>query len=342
MRTVTSASRRRRATWFTALAVFAWIAPVSAQTVPDLVYATVGTTTLRLDLYLPASSAAPAPLVLWVHGGGWCAGARAPLPDYAAALPALGVAVASITYRLTSTTPNCANSAGAVWPAQIHDLKGAVRFLRASASTWNLDPARFAVWGQSAGAHLAVTLALSALDPTLEGTVGGNLSQSSAVSAVVAYFPPTDLLNLGPDFALDPPNLPALVAPADGPGQPHAILIGFGAAGEGLGVLRANAGDPSPPWPQRLANARSASPVTWVSADDPPVFLVHGSADAIVPVNQARRLRNALAVAGVDHVYREIPGLGHVPPAAEISELARQWLRSRLAGDALFGNGFDR
>jgi acetyl esterase/lipase len=338
---MTAAGRRRRSTWLAAFAAVAWMVPAPAQTVADIVYATVGPTTLRLDLYLPASPAAPAPLVLWVHGGGWCAGARAPLPDYAAALPAQGVAVASITYRLTSTTPNCANSAGATWPAQIHDLKGAVRFLRANAATWNLDPARFAAWGQSAGAHLAVTLALSAADPGLEGTVGGNLAQPSGVSAVVAYFPPTDLLNLGPDFAVDPPNLPAFVAPADGPGQPHAILIGFGAAGEGLGVLRANAGNPSPPWPQRLATARSASPVTWVSADDPPVFLVHGSADAVVPVNQARRLRDALTAAGVDHVYREVTGLGHVPPANDVSELARQWLRTRLAGDGLFGNGFE-
>lgn len=317
------------------------MAPVSAQTVPDIVYATLGPTTLRLDLYLPAPSGTPTPLVLWVHGGGWCAGARAPLPDYAAALTAQGVAVASIAYRLTSTTPNCANSGGATWPAQIHDLKGAVRFLRANAATWNLDPARFAAWGQSAGAHLAVTLALSAADPALEGTVGGNLAQSSSVSAVVAYFPPTDLLNLGPDFAADPPNLPAFVAVADGPGQPHANLIGFGAAGEGLGVLRANAGNPNPPWPQRLAAARSASPVAWVSSDDPPVFLVHGSADPVVPVNQARRLRDALAAAGVDLVYREEPGLGHVPPAGDVSALARQWLRTRLAGDGVFANGFE-
>ena len=335
------AAGRCRSGWLTALAAVAWMAPVSAQTVPDIVYATVGPTTLRLDLYLPAPSGTPTPLVLWVHGGGWCAGARAPLPEHASALTAQGVAVASITYRLTSTTPNCANGAGATWPAQIHDLKGAVRFLRANAATWNLDPARFAAWGQSAGAHLAVTLALSPADPALEGTVGGNLAQSSSVSAVVAYFPPTDLLNLGPDFAANPPNLPAFVAVADGPGQPHANLIGFGAAGEGLGVLRANAGNPNPPWPQRLATARSASPVAWVSIDDPPVFLVHGSADPVVPVQQARRLRDALAAAGVDLVYREEPGLGHVPPAGDVSELARQWLRTRLAGDAMFGNGFE-
>lgn len=311
-----------------------------AQTVANVTYATVDNTPLRLDLYLPSASASAVPLVLWIHGGGWCAGARAPLADYAAALPAQGVAVAAVSYRLTSTTPDCANAAGAIWPAQIHDLKGAVRFLRANATTWNLDPTRIAAWGQSAGAHLATILALSRGDTALEGTIGGNAGQSSAISAVVAYFPPTDLLQLGPDFALNPPGLPAAVAVVDGPGQPHANLIGFGGAGEGMGVLRANANNPLDPWPQRIARALSASPVQWASAGDPPVYLLHGQVDTTVPVNQARRLRDALLSAGVPLNYREIAGLGHVPPDAAASEQARAWLLQQLAPPLLV-DGFE-
>jgi acetyl esterase/lipase len=276
-----------------------------------------------------------------VQGGGWCAGARAPLPAYAAALPAEGIAVAAVSYRLTSSTPDCANTGGATWPAQIHDLKGAVRFLRANAATWNLDPSRVAAWGQSAGAHLATVLALSAGDAALEGTVGGNLAQSSAVAAVVAYYPPTDLLRLGPDFALDPPNLPGAVAVVDGPAQPHAILVGFGAAGEGMGVLRANEANPLAPWPQRIALARSASPVAWASGGDPPVYLLHGTADTTVPLNQARRLRDALLGAGVATTYREIAGLGHVPPDAGTSAEARAWLRDQLSPAGVFADGFE-
>jgi acetyl esterase/lipase len=267
------------------------------------------------------------------------------LAAYAAALPAQGIAVAAVSYRLTSTTPDCANGSGATWPAPIHDLKGAVRWLRANAASYGLDPARIAVWGQSAGAHLAATLAFSNGDPALEGTVGGNLDRSSAVLALVAYYPSTDLLQLGPDFALAPPGLPAAVPIVDGPGQPHARLLGFGAAGEGLGVIRANATNPMPPWPALLALALGASPVTWAGPGDPPVFLLHGTSDTTVPINQARRLRDALLAAGVPLDYREIAGLAHVPPDATQNAAARAWIAARLAAggsvDALFAHGFE-
>jgi acetyl esterase/lipase len=318
----------------------------AAQSVPNVEYAQVGGTSLRLDLYLPSGTTMPVPVVLWIHGGGWCAGARAPLASYAAPLPAQGIAVAAVSYRLTSTTPDCANGNGAIWPAPIHDLKGAVRWLRANAGTYGLDPTRVGIWGQSAGAHLATTLALTAGNAALEGSVGGNLDRPSAVAAVVAYYPPTDLLQLGPDFALTPPNLPGAVAIVDGPGQPHARLLGFGAAGEGVGLIRANASNPAAPWPALLDRALSASPVTWASAGDPPVFLLHGTSDTTVPLNQARRLRDALLAAGVMLDYREIAGLAHVPPNETQNAAARAWIAARLAEagsgiDTLFANGFE-
>lgn len=322
-----------------AISLAGFSADVRAQTFANVEYANVGGQSLRLDLYLPTASA-PVPVVLWIHGGGWCAGGRAPLAAYAAPLPASGIAVAAVSYRLTSTTPNCANSAGAIWPAQIHDVKGAVRWLRANASSYNLDPTRVAVWGQSAGAHLASTLALSAGDAALEGTVGGNLTQSSAVSALVAYYPPTDLLQLGPDFALTPPNLPGLVATVDGPAAGHAVLVGFGGPGEGIGLIRANATNPNPPWPTLYARALSAGPVNWASPGDPPVYLLHGTNDTTVPLNQSRRLRDALLAANVTTVYREIAGLSHVPPADSESQMARDWLRARLT-ERVFSNGFE-
>jgi acetyl esterase/lipase len=343
LRCAASAIPRATALLVALLALAGCLGSARAQTVAGLAYAQVDGATLRMDLYLPSGATSPVPVVVWVHGGGWCAGARAPLPTHAAALPAQGVAVAAVSYRLTSTTPDCANGNGATWPAPIHDLKGAVRFLRANAATWGLDASRIGAWGQSAGAHLATTLALSAGDAALEGTVGGNAGFSSAVAAVVAYFPPTDLLQLGPDFALAPPNLPSAVAVVDGPGQPHARLLGFGAPGEGVGLIRANLANPAPPWPMRVARALSASPVTWVDGGDVPVYLLHGMADTTVPLNQARRLRDALASFGVAHVHREIAGLGHVPPSDAESTTARAWLVAQLAAtpDALFGDGFE-
>jgi acetyl esterase/lipase len=315
-----------------------------AQNLPNLSYATVDGSPLRLDLYRPSAVANPTPVVLWIHGGGWCSGARAPLASYAAPLVQAGVAVAAVQYRLTSTTPDCANAGGAIWPAQIHDLKGAVRWLRSQAGTYQLDASRIGVWGQSAGAHLALSLALSHGDAGLEGTVGGNSGQSSAVRAVVAYFPPTDLLQLGPDFALPPTSRPDLVAVVDGAGQPHARLVGFGGPGEGIGLIRNNLSNPADPWPTLVTRTRSASPLTWVDASDVPVYLLHGSADTLVPVAQSRRLRDALSSAGVSSVYVEVPGLGHLPPSDPAQDqAARTWLLARLlAGtEHVFVNGFE-
>jgi acetyl esterase/lipase len=317
-------------------------APALAQDVlPNLEYALVAGQRLRLDLFRPAPSATPPAVVLWVHGGGWCAGGRTPLPADVAPLQAEGLAIAAVSYRLTSTTPDCANTSGATWPAQVHDLKAAVRWLRANAATLGVDATRIGAWGQSAGAHLATTLALSGGSADLEGSIGPHPGVDSRVAAVVAYFPPTDVLALGPDFAAAPTSRPDLVAAVDGPGQPHAHLIAFGGAGEGMGVLRANAGNPAAPWPERLARAHSASPVTHVDAADPPLFLLHGSADLTVPLAQARRLRDVLVVAGVATTYREIAGLGHVPPGGAAAAEARAWIRGQLAPAALFADGFE-
>lgn len=328
-----------------ALAVLVLFAPLlgvaQTPTFADLPYAVVGGITLRLDLYLPAAPGAPTPVVIWVHGGGWCSGGRAPLATYASPLIAQGVAIASVDYRLTSSTPNCANAAGTLWPAQVHDLKGAVRWLRANAALYNLDPTRIAVWGQSAGAQVASVLALSAGVAELEGNIGGNLAQPSAVIAGIAFFPPVDLLQLGPDFALTPPARPDLVAAADAPATPHAILVGFGAAGEGMGVLRANLSNPTPPWPARAALVQSANPLNFIDATDPPMFLAHGTADITVPLNQSRRLRDGLASAGVVHSYREVVGFGHTVLDAATELAAREWLLSRFAGDQVFADSFE-
>jgi acetyl esterase/lipase len=244
-------------------------------------------------------------VVVWIHGGGWSGGSRFPA-GFSGPLTAAGFAVASVDYRLTSQ----AGQFGAepvTFPAQIHDVKGAVRWLRANAASYNLDPARFGCWGSSAGGHLSALLGTSGGVAALEGTVGGNAGFSSAVQACADYFGPTDLLNMNPDVITPPGS----VLDHDAPGSPESRLIGFDDPGQGIGVLRANQSNPAPPYPAYVTLVTQANPITWVDAGDPPFFVAHGELDATVPQKTSVRLKEALSAAGVANQYWVVPNNGH-------------------------------
>lgn len=225
----------------------------------NLAYAS-GSAAQKLDLYLPTTGAGPFPLVIWVHGGGWQNGDKAlGASSPALALRARGFAVASLNYRLSDE---------AIFPAQIFDVKTAVRFLRANSSQYRLDPQRFGAWGSSAGGHLVALLGTSAGVPELEGAALGNASQSSRVMAVVDWFGPADFINFEADGAAA--------------GCPQV---------NGLGAVAGLLGGPVA---SRTELARQASPTTYVSADDPPFLIQHGTADCTVPWPQSNRLYNQL------------------------------------------------
>ena len=244
-----------------------------AEVLKDIEYASVDGISLKLDLYLPdAPSENPIPLVVWIHGGGWRAGSKAPTraprtlgPDYA---------VASIDYRLTDQ---------AIFPAQIHDCKAAVRWLRAHADEYGLDPERFGAWGSSAGGHLVALLGTSGGVAELEGTVGDHLEVSSRVQAICDYYGPTDFLAL-----LDQPSLIDRRTPT----SPESLLLG------GLIV----------DLPELAA---LASPVTHVDPTDPPFLIVHGDSDRTVPYQQSVDLHAALAEAGVEATLHLVGRAGH-------------------------------
>ncbi len=238
---------------------------------------------LLLDLQVPIGATAATPLVVWVHGGGWSAGSRLPIPARVTALCPRGYAIASVDYRLSGT---------ATWPAQIHDVKGAIRWLRASAATYNLDPDRFGVWGSSAGGHLVaflgaaggvgpVTIGNVSLD--LEGTTGGNLGHSSRVQAVVDWFGPTDLLQMR--FYPSGINHDAV-------DSPEGRLLG--------GAV--------PDSPERVA---TANPITFLSPDDPPYLIMHGTVDNTVPFHQSELLHRALLGRNLRGISVPILGAGH-------------------------------
>ncbi|MGI6302319.1 MAG: alpha/beta hydrolase fold domain-containing protein [Verrucomicrobiota bacterium] len=233
----------------------------------DLAYVENGHERQRLDLYLPADSGQPLPLVVWIHGGAWLAGSKedgGPARDFASK----GYAVASINYRL---------SQHARFPAQIEDCMSAIQWLRKNAGTYRIDANSVAVWGGSAGGHLAA----------LVGTAGGanvfktpdpEETTSTRVQAVIDWFGPTDFIQFG--NALDNPD------------SPEARLIG--------GPIQDN-----------MEAAASANPITHISAEDPPFLIMHGTQDSTVPFSQSELLVNALRKAGVEVTFQPVAGAGH-------------------------------
>ncbi|SOD98181.1 alpha/beta hydrolase [Blastococcus haudaquaticus] len=249
---------------------------------------------LELDLHLPAESGGPVPVVVFLHGGGWRMGSRhAAGPMYRGASPTpfelvaqAGIAVASVDYRL---------SGEATFPAQLHDAKAAVRWLRTRAAELGIDPTRIAAWGESAGGHLAELLGL-VTDPALEGDVGF-AGQSSHVSTVVAWYAPSDVAAVSTDLGTDP---------ADATTR-EALLLGA----------------PARDVPELAAQA---SPISHVSAAAPPFLLLHGAADQLIPPVQSERLHDALTAVGVDSVLELFEGANHMwlgSPAAAQAALER-------------------
>jgi acetyl esterase/lipase len=242
--------------------------PEGVKAERDIEYARVGETTLLLDVFRPESSGQPLPLVVWVHGGGWSGGDKAANP--ALPLSASGYVVASINYRLSGT---------ARFPAQIEDCRAAIRWLRANARKYNIDPKRVGVWGSSAGGHLVALLG-TAGDVSKWDGVGANTDQPARVQAVCDYYGPTDLL--------------AEKIPGRGRGPDSAV-----------GRLLGGAVD------EHKDEAGQASPINYVSADDPPFLILHGEQDETVPIEQSEMLDAALRKAGVESTFLRVKNAGH-------------------------------
>jgi acetyl esterase/lipase len=225
----------------------------------NMPYVTNGHERQKLDLFLPKDGN-NSPLIIRIHGGAWLGGNKTGEgpQDYVRN----GYAVASIGYRL---------SQHAIFPAQIQDCKSAIRFLRANAQKYNLDPNRFAVWGPSAGGHLAALVGTTG--DVKEFDVGENLNVSSKVQAVVDYFGPIDLLRM--DEGREPNSMYHI-----SPDSPESKLIG--------GNVLDN--------PEK---AKKASPITYITKDTPPFLIVHGDKDPLVPHRQSEILEAALKKAGI-------------------------------------------
>jgi len=276
--------------------------PAGVTVQRDIPYVLDGDPAEKLDLYLPDKpSDKPLPLIVWIHGGGWWSGSKTGC--MAANFVPQGYAAASIEYRYSKK---------AVFPAQIQDCQAAIRWLRANSKTYNIDPDHIGVWGSSAGGHLVALLGTSggkgAFPP-----IGGNENQSDRVQAVCDWYGPADFNTVMAQAAADPTKSGVNF---NGSGDPYSHLIGVH-----LGADQAK-GD-------------AVSPVHYVSKDNPPFLIMHGTTDPTVPFAQSQELYDALQKAGVDATLQPFPNSGHGGPAfyrPAVQKLIQMFFDKHLKG----------
>jgi acetyl esterase/lipase len=219
----------------------------------DIEYANVADRSLKLDLHLPLGKAR-SPLIVWVHGGAWRSGSKSSVPI--TKLLGDGYAIASLDYRLSTE---------AKFPAQVHDIKAAIRFLRANGNQWKVSAKAIVIAGDSAGAHLAALVGVSNGHAELEGSVGTNLAQRSDVQGIISFYGAANLTTILNQST------------------PHGLNVRVPALQLLLGDVPTNT----------PALARLASPVFHVDRSDPPILLLHGDQDPQMPVNQSLELFGA-------------------------------------------------
>lgn len=262
----------------------------------DIVYSTAGGEEIKMDIHYPVvAQSKPTPCVVVIHGGAWMAGVKKDMDQLSEAIAANGMLAANIDYRLAPKSK---------YPAMIDDVQTAVRFLRANAAKYNIDPTRIAAGGASAGGHLSLMLGFT---DTRDPNPKEFPKESSRVSAVLDLFGPTDLSSSDYPKSLDLMYLMVLGKPRD----------------------------------QAAAEIKAASPMTYISPTVAPVFIIQGTVDPLVNVNQSKSLEAKLKElkVPVDAIYVE--GLGHGPGAKDTEEIKKaflsavskgvEWLKSKLA-----------
>jgi acetyl esterase/lipase len=268
------------------------LATYPVELLTDLVYTVSGSRPRLLDLYIPSAAPRPLPVIVWLHAGGWRSGNRKRAPDLSHHFAMHGFAMASIDYRYSSE---------ATFPAQLHDVKVAIRWLRVNGGSYGIDGGRIGLWGASAGGHLATLAALTPDDEFSGPDHGANAHRDvrTDVQAVVTAYAPIDFLQMDAQrdearIEVDDPSafvLPSGARTADARSY-ESLLIGA-------------------PIHDRPDLARAASPLTYVAGSAPPFLIVHGRSDRAVPVQQSELLQEALARCGSDVTLHLIAGRGH-------------------------------
>jgi acetyl esterase/lipase len=236
----------------------------------DIVYAIIDGKELKLDLYLPSKPVTQG-LLVWVHGGAWRGGTKEGVPKV---FSENGIPTASIEFR---------QSTEAKFPAQIHDIKAAIRFLRAKASTLGYSADRIVIAGSSSGGHLAALIGVTNGHGELEGKVGEHLKQSSSVQGILDYFGASDLTTI----------------------LAQSTPFGLNMRKPALELLLGSLPD------QNVDLARLASPVFHVDQKDPPLLIFHGEQDPQMPISQSHELTGAYTSAKLDVLFDVVYGAAH-------------------------------
>jgi acetyl esterase/lipase len=254
------------------LFLFFYCAEIKAQAdaTKNIIYAEVGGRKLLLDLYKPVNVHNPHILV-WVHGGAWRSGSK---EDPPLGLLSTGYAIASLDFRLSTEAP---------FPAQIYDIKAAIRFLRGNAKKYGYTADKIVIAGSSSGGHLVALTGTTNNDSYYEGSEGNFLKESSAVQGIIDFYGPTNFLTI---LTQSTPHGISVRAPA------LEILLGK-------------------PLEQVPDLAKKASPVFQIDASDPPILIIHGDQDNQVPINQSLELMAAYKKAGLSWQLEIVPGAGH-------------------------------
>ncbi|RIK31713.1 MAG: hypothetical protein DCC56_05890 [Anaerolineae bacterium] len=239
----------------------------------DIPYGSASDLTLKLDVYTPNGTDGATPAVIFIHGGGFHGGSKNGVADEAEMLASYGVAVVAVDYRLSDT---------AIFPAPLHDVKGVVRFIKAHASEYNINPDAIFALGESAGGVLASLLGVTENDPSLEGDIGGNLGYSSDIAGVV---------NISGSYV--------------------ASIVDTMSSGIKRSIGRETGCDPVPS-PECASTYQALSAETYISSDDAPFLILHGDQDQSVPLIQATTLNDELLTAGVSSEIYVGAGYGHV------------------------------
>jgi acetyl esterase/lipase len=269
------------------------LAPANVDARYDVEYDQAGGESLTMDIARPKGASGPLPVVVCIHGGGWRGGDKIAFRPVIHLLAQRGFVAVSVKYRFAPAHP---------FPAQIEDVKSAVRYLRANADELKIDPDRIGAMGASAGGHLALLLATTEESDGWEGA--GNAGHSSSVQAAANVVGPTDLTATFPDSV--------------------------------QGMLRDLAGSDLDDEKRRKALGR-ASPIEYLSADDPPILLVFGTADPLVPYEQATVMAEACKAAAVPCELITIQGGGHgsggnAQEWAQANERVVQFFEEQLQG----------